>query len=87
MLYKLPEHVLVTELDGEAVLLNLEKSHYFGLNEIGTDIIRLMQSMDSAEQIIEDIRSRYEVERNTLQGDYDRLITELLDEGLIVEPN
>jgi hypothetical protein len=85
MLYKLPEHVLMTELDGESVLLNLEKSHYFGLNEIGTDIIRLIQSMDSAEQIIEDIHGRYAVERDTLESDYDRLITELLDEGLIVE--
>jgi hypothetical protein len=87
MLFKLPEHVLMTELDGEAVLLDLEKSHYFGLNEIGTDIIHLMQSMDSAEKIVDDIHARYDVERNTLQSDYDRLITELLDEGLIVKPN
>ena len=43
--------------------------------------------MDSAEKIVDDIHARYDVERNTLQSDYDRLITELLDEGLIVKPN
>lgn len=86
MLYKLPEHVLMTELDGEAVLLNLEISHYFGLNEIGTDIIRLVQTMDSSEHIIDDILKRYAVARSTLENDYSSLITELLEEGLIIAP-
>ena len=85
MLYKLPDHVLMTELNGEAVLLNLEQSHYFGLNEIGTDIIRLVQTMDTAEEVIQDISSRYEVEHTVLESDYNSLIAELLEEGLIVK--
>ena len=31
-----PGHVLVRELEGESVLLNLDSEAYFGLDEVGT---------------------------------------------------
>ncbi|MBN1400973.1 MAG: PqqD family peptide modification chaperone, partial [Anaerolineae bacterium] len=33
---------LFRELDGEAVLLNLESGHYYGLDEVGTRILSLL---------------------------------------------
>ena len=33
-----PDGVMIRELDGEAVILNVNTEHYFGLDEVGTRI-------------------------------------------------
>ena len=53
---RVPEDVLVSELDGESVLLNLKSECYFGLDEVGTRLWELLISSES-------IRGAYESPR------------------------
>ncbi len=49
----MPEGVLVRELEGESVLLNLESESYFGLDGIGTRMLALLTDSDSIEAAYE----------------------------------
>ena len=45
----IPDHVLFKELQGEAVILNLESGKYFGLDEVGT---RMWRSVTENGQVL-----------------------------------
>ena len=81
------EHVLVQELDGEAVLLNMKSEFYFGLDEVGFRMFRLITTADSLKQAYEILASEYDVDPNQLRQDFDRLVRELLESSLISKAN
>jgi hypothetical protein len=78
-----PPAVLSREVNGETVLLNLDSGVYFGLDEVGTDIWRLLQSGATLAQTADELVSSYEVERPVLEADLLRLVDELAAKGLI----
>ena len=78
-----PDGVLVQELDGESVLLNVNTENYYGLDEIGTRMWMVLKEASSVVQAIETLFDEYEVERTTLESDIDGLLSELLEKKLI----
>ena len=81
--YKIAEDVLFQELDGEAVLLSLEKGCYYGLDELGTRIWRLIDENLDPEQVVERIVEEYDVDAEQARGDLDSFIRDLEESGLI----
>lgn len=79
----IPPDVVFRELDGEAVLLNLQTGVYFGLNEMGTRIWDLIQQDGSLAKTADAIEVEYDVARETLEGDLLALIGELASKGLV----
>lgn len=75
---------LFRELDGEAVLLNLESGHYYGLDEVGTRILSLLVDGQTLQQVHTALLVEYEVTSEQLWGDIVRLVMELQAEGLVV---
>ncbi|MEO6325460.1 MAG: PqqD family protein [Thermoanaerobaculia bacterium] len=83
----IPENVLVRELDGESVLLNLDTERYHGLDEAGTGFWRALSETGSIQAAYDRLLAEYEVAPETLRGDLERLIGELVAQGLIaLEP-
>jgi len=80
---KICDDVVSRDLEGEAVILNLETGTYFGLNEVGTRIWTLIQEHESLNRVFEAIRHEYEVSPEALEGDLLRIIDELRTKGLI----
>lgn len=80
----LPDHVLLNELDGESVLLNLETEAYFGLDEVGTRMLRLATSLQSVETVVPALLAEYDVAEEQLRQDLIALLEELLANGLVV---
>lgn len=80
---EIPENVLFQEVGDEAVLLSLDKGHYFGLDEIGTHIWNLIKEKKNAEEIIAVITEEYDVEAEQFKQDLDDFVTELQESGLI----
>ncbi len=78
-----PEHVVMRELDGEAILLNLETERYFGLDEIGTRMWTELVESPSVEGACEVLEREFEVEPAVLRRDVDALISQLVDSGLL----
>ena len=78
-----PEGVLVQELQGESVLLNVNTENYYGLDEVGTRMWAVLSKAPSIAAGIDTLLDEYKVERATLESDVSDLLTELLEKKLI----
>jgi hypothetical protein len=77
------DNVVSRDLEGEAVMLNLESGVYFGLNEVGTRIWALIQEHGLLRKVLETMQQEYEVAPQTLESDLLRLVEELRAKGLV----
>jgi hypothetical protein len=84
---RVSDDVVFRELDGEAVLLDLETGTYFGLDSVGTRIWQLIGDSGTLATILDRIVAEYEVERSTARTDLLDLVQALADRGLVeIEP-
>ncbi|HEX6975012.1 MAG TPA: PqqD family peptide modification chaperone [Vicinamibacterales bacterium] len=81
--FEIPDAVVFRELDGEAVLLNLDSGQYFGLNAVGTRIWQLLAEAKRPQPIIDALLAEYEVSHAELESDVLALLGQLADRGLI----
>lgn len=56
-----------TDLDGDKVMMDLEKGHYFSLNSVASRIWELMDSPKKVSEIVESLLEEYEVDRDTCE--------------------
>lgn len=75
--------LLVQELAGEAVILDLQSDQYFGLDDVATRMWQLLREHASPEAIIPILLDEYEVDEATLRRDLADLIESLAERGLI----
>jgi hypothetical protein len=81
------ENVLYQEVDGEAVLLNLNNESYFGLDNVGTRIWQLIQEYGDLERISHAMMEEYEVDESRLRTDLNGFLAKLANAELItLEP-
>jgi hypothetical protein len=78
-----PPAVLLRELDGESVLLNLDSERYYGLDEVGTHIWKAVTSSDTVGAAYEALAAEYEVTSERLAGDMRSLVKDLVAHGLL----
>jgi hypothetical protein len=78
-----PADVLVQELAGEAVLLNLKTEQYFGLDDVGARIWRLLIAEPSIQDAFNHLLDTYDVEAEELRRDVTELIEKLVSHGLV----
>jgi hypothetical protein len=85
MKYQLLEHVSLTEVDDEAVLLDLNTGSYYGLNHIGAHLMRVLEDNGSVNKAVEQITSKYHADKTTVEGDLRKLLDQLLEQNLIIQ--
>lgn len=78
-----PESVLVRELQGESVLLNLESEAYFGLDDVGTRMWQALTATSSIEAAFEMLLAEFDVEPDRLRSDLTDFVENLTKAGLI----
>ena len=71
------------DLSGEAAILNLKTSTYFGLNTVGASIWKLVREPKTVNQIRDAIIQEYDVEPDRCEHDILELLQELSKHGLI----
>ena len=79
----IPPDVLVQELDGESVILNVATERYFGLDRVGTRMWVALTSLESIEAAYESLLAAFDVDGERLRQDLQTLVTELVDHGLL----
>jgi hypothetical protein len=79
----IPPDVMVRVINGESFILNVQSECYFGLNAVGTRIFELLTESDSIGSAFERTCLEFDVDLETLQADFDRLIGELVQQGLL----
>ena len=77
------DDVVWRELEGEAVILNLDSGIYFGLDPVGTRMWALVQESGSLRRAFEVLLEEYEVEAQRLEEDLLRLVERLRGNGLL----
>jgi predicted transcriptional regulator len=75
--------VLVQELDGEAVLLNLESERYFGLDDVGTRVWQHLLEHRRLERVCEEMQKEYDVDESRLREDVLQLVEALIEAGIV----
>lgn len=81
--FKIPDNVLFQEVDGEAVLLSLDEGCYYGLDELGTRIWKLIHQDLDHDQVVAAMVAEYEVETEQARSDLDAFLSDLRESGLI----
>ncbi len=79
------DSVLETEIDGEIVLMSMDRGTCYGLDRIGSDIWRTLQTPITLAQLQDECSQRYSGDPGTIRTDVSRLLSELVSEQL-VEP-
>ena len=80
---KVPEDVLISGLQNESVILNLNSERYFGLDDVGTRFFSLLNSSQSIQAAYEVLLAEFEVDPEILRRDLVEFLNELDEKGLL----
>jgi hypothetical protein len=80
---RVPDTVVFRELDGEAVVLNLDSGVYFGLDEVGTRFWLLAEEHRSLRRVWELLQREFDVRPSELEQDLIRFVDQLAAKGLV----
>jgi hypothetical protein len=72
------------ELDGEAVLLQLDEGMYYGLDPVGTRLWQLMLEHGSLQRVFDAAIEEFEVTPANLRRDLSALVSDLVSRKLLV---
>lgn len=78
----LSDDAVFRELDGEAVVLNLETGMYYGLDAVGTVIWRAVESSGTLRHALDSVLDQFAAERAAAEADLLELAAQLLEKGL-----
>jgi hypothetical protein len=77
-------NVFMAERDGVAVLLDLRREVYLGLDEIGTVVWREIENGASGESITRRVCEEYDAPADAVRGDIQKFMAELRHRHLVV---
>lgn len=80
---RVPEDVLISNLQEESVILNLNSERYFGLDNVGTRMLSALSTSSSIEAAYELLLAEYDVDAQVLRQDLSSLVENLLQQGLV----
>ena len=78
-----PGDVLVRNVAGDSVILNLKTETYFGLDEVGTRMWKSLKQGKTIHDAYESLIREYDVDPAILRGDFRKLIEDLANHGLL----
>ena len=74
-------------IDGEAIIMNLSNGAYYSMDGVGAAVWEAIERGGSREEIQREVSTRFTVDLEQAGVDVDRLLAELLAEGLILSSN
>jgi hypothetical protein len=80
---KVVKDVIFQELEGEAVLLNMQTGIYFGLNPVGTRIWRLLSKHGEVKTVARMLLDEYDIAEEQLLTHLFDFIENLKSKGLV----
>ena len=75
--------VLIQEVGGEAVLLDLARERYFGLDPVGTRIWALLAPAPVLEQVHASLCAEFDADPARIETDLLALVQQLAEAGLV----
>jgi len=81
--YLIPDQVLTAQLEGEAVLLDLQTKSYYRLNATAARIWKGVEDRLEPSQIVNVLMDEFAVARTTAQAETERTLHDLQARGLL----
>jgi len=75
--------VLAAEVDGEIVMMSIEKGRYFGLDDIGSDIWKRIEQPCSFAALVDGLATDYEADRGTIAADVTTLLAQMAEQDVV----
>lgn len=75
--------MISAEMDGDLVMMSIERGEYFGIGGVGTRLWELVERPCSVDQLCAAICEEYDVDEATCRGDVLAHVSELLGQGLL----
>jgi hypothetical protein len=72
------------ELDGEAVILQLEAGMYYGLDPVGTRLWQLIEAHGQLRPVLDAALQEFDVPSDVLERDLIELVSRLAEKQLVV---
>jgi hypothetical protein len=76
--------VISDTIDGEVVIVNLDKGYYYSLDGTGAEVWGLVQKGHSVAEIVQEMVRRYAGDRTDIEAGIARFISELEQEEILV---
>ena len=75
--------MIAAEMDGDLVMMSVERGAYFGIGGVGTRVWELLEQPHSVDQLCAAIVAEYEVDEGVCRRDVVEFVQKLLDEKLV----
>ena len=80
---RIPDDVLISRLQEDSVILNLDSERYYGLDDVGTRILSVLTNSESIKAAYESLVAEYDVDSHVLRADLLALVESLLQQGIV----
>jgi len=80
---RISKEVIFQDLEGEAVLLNMQSGIFFGLNPVAKRMWELLSELGQAEKVLTQMLQEYEASEEQLRQDLIDFIEKLKSKGLV----
>ncbi len=84
---RMPDDVLISNLQQESVILNLDSERYYGLYDVGTRFLSALTASESIEAAYEKLIGEYEIDARVLRQDLLELVEHLVEQGILIRVN
>ena len=81
--FKLNEDLIISEVKDEAILLNSKTGIYFKTNNVGTFILKLLNEIQSFENLSKEIIMEYEVPKTQTKMELEKFLNKLIEKELV----
>ncbi len=75
--------MLTAEVDGEVVMMSIERGRYFGLDDIGSDIWKRLDPPCSFGELIDRLAIDYDADRATIAADVRALLGRMAEQDVV----
>lgn len=81
---KITDDILSKTVNDEEVIVNLNNGTYYGLNPTGTVIWSHLKKGSARSEILEDLKSQFEIGAEELDADIDEFVTDLKNRKMLI---
>jgi hypothetical protein len=75
--------IVFEKFEDETVLINLSNGNYFGIRNVGMDVLKLLEKGISKVQLLGILTNSYKKDQNEIDADIQTFLELLLTEGII----
>ena len=77
------QSVLTAEVDGEIVMMSIDRGCYFGLDDIGSDIWKRLDAPCAFADLVDRLVADYDADRATIAADVQALLVRMAEHDVV----